>query len=245
MSRIAPAFSSFTEVDFIDETLSTIELVFDGASGSLIFDDNQITTFYNLNDEVFSHLTDKLISVFAFVLAPQKYFFHAGAVSICGTGVIIVGPSFSGKTSLVKSLLKSGAVYYSDDVAVVDRNGFLHPFNNSLSIRDNSSKRSIVSPSVFGAQHGKVSVPLGLILHAPYSPGSTWTPSNQSQAQAVWMLTTNFIYHAFLAIDPAETWKSVSDIIKSVPYYSGIRGEASELVEWLLTRLDQNDHGEF
>ena len=48
---------------------------------------------------------------------------HAGAVTWRGSGIILPGPSRSGKSTLVIALLEMGATYYSDELAVLDPSG--------------------------------------------------------------------------------------------------------------------------
>ncbi len=47
-------------------------------------------------------------------------FIHAGAVAVDGRGWVIVGQSGAGKTSSVAALLPHGAVYLSDELALLD-----------------------------------------------------------------------------------------------------------------------------
>jgi len=48
------------------------------------------------------------------------YFFHAAAVALSGSGVLIGGPNGSGKSSAMRSLIESGAEYLADDSAALD-----------------------------------------------------------------------------------------------------------------------------
>ena len=47
-------------------------------------------------------------------------FVHAGVVAIEGKGIVLVGESGAGKTSTVAALLRRGATYLSDEVALLD-----------------------------------------------------------------------------------------------------------------------------
>lgn len=53
-------------------------------------------------------------------------FVHAGAVKWKQHTILVPGSSGSGKTSLVAEFLRAGASFYSDDVAIIDRSGYLH-----------------------------------------------------------------------------------------------------------------------
>jgi hypothetical protein len=64
-----------------------------------------------------------------------KVFLHAGVVAWNNRALIIPAKSFQGKTTLVAELVKKGAVYYSDEYAVLDEDGLVHPFPKKLSMR--------------------------------------------------------------------------------------------------------------
>src|SRR5439155_6705751 len=55
-------------------------------------------------------------------------FVHAGVVEWRGKAILIPGLSGSGKSTLVASLITAGAVYYSDEYAVLDWNGWVYPY---------------------------------------------------------------------------------------------------------------------
>ena len=69
------------------------------------------------------------------VLAPNRTFIHAGAVEHEGRAIIFPGYSFAGKTTLTEAFVRAGATYYSDEFAVLDANGLVHPYPKPLSIR--------------------------------------------------------------------------------------------------------------
>jgi len=67
--------------------------------------------------------------------APAHIFVHAGVVAVDGRALVLPGPSFSGKTTLVAALVRAGATYLSDEFAVLDADGRVHPYPKPLSIR--------------------------------------------------------------------------------------------------------------
>src|SRR6187401_1422164 len=71
--------------------------------------------------------------------AARRVFVHAGVVGWGGRAIVLPGRSFSGKTTLVLELVRAGATYYSDDYAVFDARGRVHPFPRQLSIRENGA----------------------------------------------------------------------------------------------------------
>jgi len=87
--------------------------------------------------ELFTRLESHLELLTAF-LARGHLFVHAGVVGWQGRAIIIPGRSFSGKTTLVKALIEAGASYYSDEYAIFDATGQVHPYPIALAIRDES-----------------------------------------------------------------------------------------------------------
>src|SRR6267143_94986 len=67
-------------------------------------------------------------------LARRRVFVHAGVVGWKGRAIVVPGRSFSGKTSLVAELVRAGETYYSDEYAVFDSRGRVHPFPKPLEI---------------------------------------------------------------------------------------------------------------
>src|SRR3954447_3175217 len=72
--------------------------------------------------------------------AQDCLFVHAGVVGWQGKAILIPGRSFSGKTTLVKALIEAGATYYSDEFAILDRQGLVHPYPLPLALRDGAGQ---------------------------------------------------------------------------------------------------------
>src|SRR5437660_3781012 len=103
--------------------------------------------------------------------APRRVFVHAGVVGWRGRAVLIPGRSFSGKTTLVAELVKAGAVYYSDEYAVLDATGRVHPFPQPLGVRaDGSLYQEPVRVENFGGKAGSRPLPVGLVVVTGYKP---------------------------------------------------------------------------
>jgi hypothetical protein len=71
-----------------------------------------------------------------------------------GRAVILPGRSMSGKTSLVAALVKAGATYFSDEYAVLDKLGMVHPYIKTLSLRTDSMQRLQRSAEELAAMPG-------------------------------------------------------------------------------------------
>ena len=102
--------------------------------------------------------------------APDHLFVHAGVVGWENRAIVMPGTSFAGKTTLVQAWLEAGATYYSDEFAVLDRAGRVHPFARPLSIRDGSAavdSLRVAGPPPLGAEIGTTPLPIGLVLSQP------------------------------------------------------------------------------
>jgi hypothetical protein len=104
--------------------------------------------------------------------APNHTFVHAGAVAHGGKALIIPGNSFAGKTTLVAALVRLGATYYSDEFAVLDRDGLLHPYAKPLSLRREDQWQVDQDVESLGGVAGHEAVPLSLAALTYYEPGA-------------------------------------------------------------------------
>src|SRR5690242_598561 len=74
-------------------------------------------------------------------------FVHAGVVGWKGTAILIPAPTFSGKSTLVQALVRAGATYYSDEYAVLDERGWVHPYPRPLHLRNGDDWRGTSIPA--------------------------------------------------------------------------------------------------
>ena len=66
----------------------------------------------------------------------QMLFMHAGVVAWRGMAIVFPGRSYTGKSTLVAELVLRGAMYYSDEFAVLDDTGKVHPYRRTPVLRD-------------------------------------------------------------------------------------------------------------
>jgi hypothetical protein len=91
-------------------------------------------------DQVFEAFESDL-RLFVAELARRRVFVHAGVVGWSGKAIVLPGRSYSGKSSLVAELVRAGATYYSDEYAVFDARGRVHPFPKPLEMRHQGNER--------------------------------------------------------------------------------------------------------
>ena len=106
--------------------------------------------------------------------AKEHVFVHAGAVAVNGRGLILPGRTFTGKSTLTRALVEQGANYYSDEFAVLDAQGCLHPYTRPLSIRhaQPAGGAAALDPARLTATIGGEPVPVSVIAALEYRADS-------------------------------------------------------------------------
>ncbi len=186
-------------------------------------------------DEVLSHFEADL-RLFVGERAHRRVFVHAGVVGWRGRAIVIPGRSFSGKTTLVRALCERGATYYSDEFAVFDARGRVHPFPTSLGIRDEGETQSSKwLPETLGARVGVRPLPVGLVAVTRFKHGARWRPRRLPAGQAALALLANTVPARWR---PRAAMATLGQVVTSALVLKSGRGEAAEMAGALLRRVD-------
>src|SRR3990170_8277727 len=144
-------------------------------------------------DEVLEVLASDM-QFFVAEASKTRIFTHAGVVGWRGRAVVLPGRSFSGKTTLVAALVRAGATYYSDEYAIFDTRGRVHPYPIALSLREETGERARRCPvEALGGLPGVTPLPVGLVALSRYHPGGRWRPRLLSPGQAMLELLANTV----------------------------------------------------
>jgi hypothetical protein len=111
--------------------------------------------------------------------APEHIFIEAGVVARDGRAILFPGPALCGKTTLVAALVRAGCLYYSDQYAVLDDQGRVHPYARPM------------SPPA--AAVGEEPLPVGAVVTTSYRPGAEWRPRALSRGEGVLALLSNTV----------------------------------------------------
>jgi hypothetical protein len=184
---------------------------------------------------------EKDLHLFVGEMARGRVFVHAGVVGFNGRAIVMPGRSFSGKSSLVAALVRAGATYYSDEFAVFDHEGLVHPFARPLSLRCTDPYRGDpVTVEELGGTIGEEPLPVGAIVAATFAEGAEWNPRPLSPGEAVLELLSNTLS----ARRQAETVLPVLQrVAESAPAVRGERGEAEETAAAILRAAVSADGG--
>jgi hypothetical protein len=165
--------------------------------------------------------------------AADYTFIHAGVVCADSSagGIVIPGRSYTGKTTLVAELVSAGATYYSDEYAVVDGHGLIHPFAKPLSVRLDGSQELGALVPVADSRTASQPVRARLILVTRYEAGARWEPTVRSTGEGAEALLANTVP---ARARPRAALAAVSAVARGSRVLAGTRGEAAEVAAAVL-----------
>jgi hypothetical protein len=168
-------------------------------------------------------------------MTPRRVFVHAGVVGWKGRAIVIPGRSFTGKTTLVAELLRAGATYYSDEYAVLDSRGRVHPYARPLSMRKDGTREQEKWPvQTLGGAAGAKPLPVGLVIVTYYKSGAQWRPRRLSPGKGALALLDNTIS---IQRQPGAALPALTRVAAQAMVLKGARGEAKEIADSILETL--------
>ena len=175
------------------------------------------------------------VKVFVAEMAPSRVFVHAGAVGWRGRALIVPGATLSGKSSLVAALVKAGATYYSDEYAVLDGRGRVHPYPRALALRNRrtgvQTKRSIAT---LGGRPGRRPLTVGGVIISEFRPGARWHPRRLTSGQALLALLANTVS---ARRNLSRALAALRRVVAKAVILQGLRGDANETVRAVFSEL--------
>ena len=172
------------------------------------------------------------VKMYVAEMSPQYVFVHAGAVGWQQKAILVPGRSYAGKTSLVAAMVRAGATYYSDEYAVLDLAGRVHPYPQPLEIRDPETElQKRCSAESLGGIVGTEPLPVGLVVLAPYKAEACWDPTPLPSGQAVLQLLANTVS---ARRKPGVVLQTLHRALAEASTLKGSRGEAKETAERIL-----------
>jgi hypothetical protein len=185
--------------------------------------------------EVAIGMLDAQIRLFVAAGARDLIFVHAGVVARNGKALIVPGKSFSGKTTLVAALVQAGATYYSDEYAVLDADGRVHPYPRRLSIRsDDGTQTQRLHAGELGGHVARESAELAVVVVTRYRPGGEWKPERLSRGAGVLALLENTVP---AQERPQESLRVLRRAVAATRVLESDRGEAGPTAAALLDEL--------
>ncbi len=170
--------------------------------------------------------------------AVELVFLHSGAVVWNGKAIIFPANSFSGKSTIVAEFVRRGAIYYSDEYAILDKLGQLHPFPRLISLRDftDGFRRNDVSAESIGGDIGVNPIPVSYVMLLQYQANARFAPQILSHGNGLLQLIPQAISLRFKSKFTLEVLNTVANnaiVLKS------LRGEAKNTVAKIIKLVDK------
>lgn len=214
-------FPSLPRIAGVDEPDLFIRIVRDRDQLQLLADDAVVacaSQAISLVPDVIRVLDDAVIQRLTMLRAV-----HAGTVLWCGRALLVPGVSHAGKSSLVAELLRRGATYFSDEYALIDADGLVHPYPRPLLIRNGCPEQLPVLPEECNALVGDAPAPIGWIFALQYLPDAAWSVSPTSQSEALLNLLRNTPH---ILADSPDMVGAFQRAVAGAVCYAGHRGDA-------------------
>jgi hypothetical protein len=167
--------------------------------------------------------------------AEELLFLHAGVVGWRGRAILLPGRTHAGKSTLVAALVRAGATYYSDEYALVDAGGRVHPYPRALSLR-RARGPVRVKPERLG-RVGRAPLPVGAVVLCRFGARTRLEPMSPGRAVLALLQQT-----VAARAQAATAMARLARIASTAPVVAGTRGEARDFARALLagTPLDHS-----
>jgi hypothetical protein len=204
----------------------------DGGLLSVMCDEKQIAGPFDLRLAL--GILDAELRMYIALHAPNHVFVHAGVVGVDGHAIVLPGRSFAGKTTLVAALVKAGAEYWSDEYAVLDADGLVHPYPKPLSVRINDTRETDEQPvEGLGGRAGDRPLPVAVIAFTSYRPGVAWAPRARTAGEGA----VKLLEHSVAArARPEQVLAAVRRAATNAVVFEGERGDAPQAASALLSQ---------
>jgi hypothetical protein len=153
--------------------------------------------------------------------APDHVFVQGAVVADGDRALVMPAKPLTGRTTLAGALVEAGLEYVSDEYAVLDRDGRVHPYARPL---NGTPVSSPVAP-----------LPVAAIVVTSYWPDARWDPVRRSDAEGLLALMS----HAIGGQErPELTLRAIKNAVAGHPLVlETARGEADEVVAHIVDAL--------
>lgn len=179
-------------------------------------------------------ILDAELRMYIALHAPDHVFVHAGVVGVGERAIVLPGMSFAGKTTLVAALVQAGAEYWSDEYAVLDADGLVHPYPKPLSVRINATSVTEERPiESLGGRAGDRPLPVTVIAFTSYRPGVAWALRSCTAGEGA----VKLLEHSIAARSrPEQVLAAVRRAATDAVVLEGDRGDADQAASALLSQ---------
>lgn len=167
--------------------------------------------------------------------APEYVFLHAGVVAWEQHALLLPGASHAGKSTLVAELVRAGATYYSDEFALLDSKGRVHPFTRDIRMRQPGAPDQVPLPlKQLDGRAGKGPLRVSMVVFAQFAENARWAPDPVTPGRAVLEL---LLHSTPVQRAPDRTLATLSAMMRHARAWRSLRGEAGVAARSLLAAL--------
>ena len=191
--------------------------------------DQRLVKRFSGRESIFDFLEGD-IQIFVAEFATPHLFMHAGVVAVDGRAIIIPGRSFAGKSTLVTSLVKAGATYYSDEYAVLDAEGRVIPYPRRVSLRTGPHGPAGRLDFAHLAPQGQAedrAIPIDLVALLRYDEEGGWDVWELDQLEAIMAMSEQTVA---IQRRPADTFAILDKVARGSTVIQGTRGDVADAV---------------
>jgi hypothetical protein len=193
-----------------------------------------ISEIYNPVGEDLWDEAERAVNLEIASYCPDHVFVHAGVVALHDACIVLPGRTRSGKSELTRAMVELGATYLSDEYAVIDQAGLVHPYARALSQRKNYRRVRTPAPQL-GWLNGQGPLPIAALVVTQFEAGHNWEPQTISRGQAVWSMFHNTVS---ATISPALAMQILPKSLQPCSHcYQGPRGEATDTASRILKQV--------
>jgi hypothetical protein len=236
--RIADVLPEFTMLDNDAEADHRFLYVWNPSGRDTFYKNGETVIAGNGRDYVLDEFASTLRLTVA-EYAVDRVFVHAGVVCWKNKAIVLPGYSFTGKSNLTVELVRRGAIYYSDEYAILDERGYVHPFPKKLSIRGDRGVYQQVDHPVekFGGVAGTVPVEVGMILITQFKRNARWKPQKLSKGKGVFEILAHTLP---IRRDPKYALSVLGRLSMHTPIVKTDRGEVEEFAGRIIDFFEAN-----
>jgi len=230
IERLPPGWRS---VDGVDPQRCYAITRSDGPGFAISIDDEAPIRFETR--EAMLEFLEGDIQIFVAEFATPHLFVHAGVVAWNGKAIMLPGRSFSGKSTLVTSLVQAGATYYSDEYAVLDHDGRVLPYPRRVSLRTGPhgpTGRLDLTHLAPSGEDASTPIPVGLVALLRYEDGAAWDVETLDTLPAIMAMSEQTVA---IQRRSADTLAILGKVTDNAFVIQGMRGEVDETVQRLLS----------
>jgi len=167
--------------------------------------------------------------------APEYVFLHAGVVAWQDRALLLPGVSHAGKSTLVAELVRAGATYYSDEFALLDAEGRVHPFPRDIRMRRPGALDQVPLPlAQLDGRAGTGPLAVAMVVFTEFAEGARWAPQAMTPGLAVLEM---LLHSTPVQRAPQRTLATLSAAVRQARVWRSERGEAAGVARALLAAL--------